>query len=131
DDPRRRFLVYRGFVNPLRAALDLFEQGDIDLVRENIHWYRHQHWAGPAAFGQAKRFVDDLREKAAPLDAPGALHERSIDLELRRIGVQVDFPMWVFAIIVARHISRDDHEWNRIWCGIGVARRRGVASRPA
>ena len=68
-----------------------------------------------------ERLVDDLGEQLCPVDPPGALDERPIDLELRSIGVEVDFLMRVAAEVVRRHVAGDDDHRDAVEGGVGDA----------
>src|SRR5437773_9734661 len=55
--------------------------------------------------------------------APGALHEWPVDLELRRVGVHVDFLVRVLAVVMRRHVSGDHDHRYRVERGVRYAGR--------
>ena len=130
DDAPRRRVIDRRLLIGQRVCLDAFEQSRIDLRGENIHRHGDQYRPGPAALGEMKRLVDDLREQVRPIDTPGAFHKRTIDLILRSVRMQVHFLMRVLAVVVTRHIAGNDDHRNGIERCVGDARRRVRQPRP-
>ena len=67
---------------------------------------------------------------AGAIDAIDALAERPVDLELVGVLVQVDFLVRMAAVVMRRHVARDDDHRDRIERGIGDAG-RGVGQARA
>ena len=91
-----------GLCSDLRVALQRARTARRrSSLGEDVHRHVDQHRSRPAALGERERLLDDLGKEVRPIDAPGALHERPVDLVLRRVGVQVHFLVRVLAVVVA------------------------------
>ena len=124
DDGVGGFVVERRFVQRLGAVVEAGEQRRVDRLREDVHRHVDEHRAGLAVLGQQERLLDDLGEEFCLLDPPGAFDERPIDLELRRVGVQVHLLVGMTAVVVRRHVAGDDDHRDAIERGVGDAGRR-------
>jgi hypothetical protein len=91
-------------------------------AREDVHRHVDEHRAGAAALGEGERLVEDLGEQVCRVDPPGPLDERPVDLPLIGVGVEVDLLVGVLAVVVARHVARDDDHGDRVERGIGHPR---------
>ncbi|MPM88842.1 hypothetical protein SDC9_135946 [bioreactor metagenome] len=77
----------------------LLKEARVDLHREDIHRDRDEHGAGASGHGKTECLVHHLGEQFRTVDAPGALHEWTVNLILARVGVHVDLLMGVAAEI--------------------------------
>ena len=66
-----------------------------------------------------KRFFQYLGHQLRTVHAPSALHERTVDLPLRGIRMEIDFLMGVLAVIMGGNITGDHHHGNTVQCRIG------------
>ena len=68
-----------------------------------------------------ERALDDARQIARVVDAVDALAERTVDLELVRVLVQVDFLVRMAAVEVRLHVAGDHDHRDRVERGVGHA----------
>ena len=123
DDRFGRHVVQRGLVQRLRVRQHALPQADVDFLGEDVHRHVDQHRAGPPALGQRERLLDDLGEQMRRIHAPRPLHERPVDLVLRRVGMQVHFLVRMLAEVVRRHVAGNHHHRDRVERRIGHAGR--------
>ena len=123
DDLLGGLVVERGLRERLGVLPQALEQGDVDLLREDVHRHVDQHRPRPAAFGQRECLFDDLGEEVRRIHAPRPLDERPVDLVLRRVRVQIHFLVRVLAVVMRRHVAGDHHHRDRVERGVGHAGR--------
>src|SRR6266511_3500729 len=70
-----------------------------------------------------ERALDDSRQIRGAVDPVDALAERTIDLELVRILMQIEFLVRVAPVEMRRNIHRDNDHLNRIESGVCHASR--------
>ena len=124
DDGVGGFVVERRFVQRLGAVVETGEQRRVERLREDVHRHVDEHRARLAVLGQQECLLDDLGKEFCPLDPPRPFDERPVDLELRRVGVQVHLLVGMTAVVVRRHVAGDDHHGDAIERGVGDAGRR-------
>ena len=130
DDPCRGFVVDRRPMQRLGVVREPREQARVDFLGKDVHGHGYQHRSRPPTLGESERLLDDFRKQVRPLDAPGALHERPVDLILRGVGVEIHFLVRMLAVIVARHVARNNHHRDRIKRGVRNAGRGVGQPRP-
>ena len=123
DDFARGREIERRLAQRACVGIEPREQARVDFRREHVHRHVDQHRTRLPALGQQECLVDDLRKQFRIVDAPGALHERPIDLVLRAVGVQVHFLVRMFAEVVRGHIAGDHHHGNAVERRVGDAGR--------
>ena len=105
----------------LRAVVESCEQRRVDGLGEDVHRHVDEYRPGLSVLGEQERLLDDLGQQLRLVDAPAALDERSIDLVLRSVGVQVDLLVRVPAVVVGGHVAGDHHHRDAIEGGVGHA----------
>ena len=105
----------------LRSPVHAGEQLRVDRLGEHVHRHVDEHGSRLAALRKQERLVDDLGEQVGAVDAPGTLHERPEDLELRGVGMEVDLLVRVATEVVRRHVAGDHDHRDAVEGGVGDA----------
>lgn len=111
----------RGLDGAVAVTIGARKQVGINLAGEHVHRHVDQHRARAAAFRKAEGLVEDFRQRFRIVNAPGALYDWTEDFILGAIRMHIHFLMGMLAEIIARHITRDEHEWDGIKRRIGNA----------
>ena len=116
DDVSGDRLVDRGTRHHGR---NLLKGVDRQILGEQVHWHIDEDRTRTSRLTQMKRALHHARQIADAIDTVDALTERLVNLELIGVPVKVHFLMRMAAVIVRRHVARNDHHGDRIERRIG------------
>lgn len=84
---------------------NLNERADGEIGRENVHRDIHEDGAGPAGRGEMKGAFDDAGKILHAVDPVDSFAERTVDLVLVGVSVQIDFLVRMAAVVMGRDVA--------------------------
>src|SRR6185295_18481389 len=111
-----RFRIKGSLGNLWRSLL---KRVDWQIRRENVHRHVHQYGTRSPAARQVKGPLHDSWQVLGTVYPVDPFAKWTVDLKLICILVEINFLVWVPAVIMRRYIARDNDHRDRIQRGIG------------
>jgi len=87
----------------------LLESVDGEVSGENVHRHVHQYGTRPPAARQVKGAFHDAWQIFGAIYPVDSFAKWTVDLKLIRILMEINFLVWVPAVIMRRYITGDEH----------------------